>query len=316
MTLISAAALLLDEVARIGSIRKAAERLNISPSSLNRRILNLEAEYGVQLFERLPRGMRLTAAGELLVNDIRRWRTDQERSKVRLQELQGLRRGHVAVGIMECLAGSFASELFDNVQHQYRGMTLEISVGGTMQNIERLVAGQLDMAICFNVPARPEINKLMSLEVPAGIIVGEAHPLASNASVRLSDCLGFPLVLPDLSLATRGLIDRAMAAVSVQPVASAVTNSTRLMKSLVADNRHLAFLSLVDLLDELHQESLRFVPISDGRLPNEELSLIVRNTHHRSPGTAALRKLLETLLRSLSLSFSSFVQTDPRQGSL
>jgi DNA-binding transcriptional LysR family regulator len=302
MTLISPAALLLDEVARIGSIRKAAERLNISPSSLNRRILNLEADYGVQLFERLPRGMRLTAAGELLVNDIRRWRVDQERSKVRLQELQGLRRGHVAVGIMECFSGSFSRDLFQRVQKQHRGMTLEIMVGGTAQNIERLVAGQLDIAICFNVPSRPEVTKLLSLDVPAGIIVGSGHPLASRPSVRFSDCLAFPMVLPDLSLATRSLIDRTMTAASVQPVASAVTNSTRLMKSLVADNSHLAFLGLADLLDELNDGNLRFVPLADGRLPHEELSLVVRNTQRQSPGVAAIHPLLDYMLRALPLS--------------
>ena len=54
----------LDEVARAGSIRKAAERLNVSPTAVNRQILQLEEMLDVQLFQRLPRGMKLTAAGE------------------------------------------------------------------------------------------------------------------------------------------------------------------------------------------------------------------------------------------------------------
>ena len=54
--------LYLDEIARCGSIRKAADRLNVSSSAINRQILALEEEFGVPLFERLPRGLRLTAA--------------------------------------------------------------------------------------------------------------------------------------------------------------------------------------------------------------------------------------------------------------
>lgn len=301
MSLISTAATLLDEVARFGSIRKAAERLHISPSALNRRILNLEAEYGVQLFERLPRGMRLTAGGELLVADIRRWRADQERSKVRLQEMQGLRRGHVAIGLMECLAGSFAYEFFTLVQDRYPGLTLEFFLGGTAQTVDRLAAGQLDIAICFNVPTRPEINKLLSFDVMAGIVVAPGHPLADRSSVFLGDCLAYPLVLPDFSLATRSLIDRSMAAISAQPVPSVVTNSTRLMKRLIADEVHLAILAVVDLLDELGEGSLRFVPLADGQLPREGLSLIARNSHRETPAVSAVGGLLKQMLLALPI---------------
>ena len=59
----------INEVARTGSIRRAAEQLNLTPSALNRRIQDVEAELGTAIFERLPRGVRLNAAGELLIHD-------------------------------------------------------------------------------------------------------------------------------------------------------------------------------------------------------------------------------------------------------
>ena len=61
----------VDEVARAGSIRQAADRLHVAASAVNRRILDLEAELGTAIFERLPRGVRLTAAGEIFVAYIR-----------------------------------------------------------------------------------------------------------------------------------------------------------------------------------------------------------------------------------------------------
>ena len=62
----------VDAVDRYGSIRKAAEQLAITPSALNRRVLALEDELGVPIFERLGRGVRLSAAGELVVHVFRR----------------------------------------------------------------------------------------------------------------------------------------------------------------------------------------------------------------------------------------------------
>src|SRR5260370_8442129 len=83
----------VDEVARAGSIRKAADVLHVTASAVNRRIMDLEEELGSPLFERRPRGVRLTAAGELLVRYIREQTGDVERLKSQIEDLNGLRRG-------------------------------------------------------------------------------------------------------------------------------------------------------------------------------------------------------------------------------
>src|SRR3546814_17952353 len=61
----------LDEVARCGSIRKAAARLNVASSAINRQIIALEEQIGEQIFERMPRRLRLTATGELMIEHVR-----------------------------------------------------------------------------------------------------------------------------------------------------------------------------------------------------------------------------------------------------
>jgi DNA-binding transcriptional LysR family regulator len=61
----------LDQVARVGSIRRAAEKLNVASSAVNRQILKLEAEIGVPIFERRGNGVRLTPAGEQLMRHTR-----------------------------------------------------------------------------------------------------------------------------------------------------------------------------------------------------------------------------------------------------
>jgi DNA-binding transcriptional LysR family regulator len=61
----------LDEVSRLGSIRKAASRLNVASSAINRQILALENELGAPIFERMPRSLRLTSTGEVLIAHVR-----------------------------------------------------------------------------------------------------------------------------------------------------------------------------------------------------------------------------------------------------
>ena len=100
----------IDAIARAGSIRKAAETLSITSTALNRRVLALEAELGVAIFERLPRGVRLSTAGELLTQHIRNQASDLEKLRSQIADLTGERRGHVAIACSQALLPYFLPE--------------------------------------------------------------------------------------------------------------------------------------------------------------------------------------------------------------
>ena len=95
----------LDEVARCGSIRQAAERLNVASSAINRQILALEAELGTPIFQRLPRKLRLTATGELVIGHVRETLKEHRRVQSRIHDLKGLGAGEVTLATMNGLAG-------------------------------------------------------------------------------------------------------------------------------------------------------------------------------------------------------------------
>ena len=79
------------------AIRKAAARLNVASSAINRQILALEEEMGAPLFERLPRGLRLTAAGELCIEHIREVLKNYERLEGRIRSLKMQQAGKVRI---------------------------------------------------------------------------------------------------------------------------------------------------------------------------------------------------------------------------
>ena len=100
----------IDAVVRAGSIRKAAEALSITSTALNRRILAMEQELGVPIFERLPRGVRLSTAGEILIQHVRSQLSDMERVRSQIADLSGVRRGHISIACSQAVLPVFLPE--------------------------------------------------------------------------------------------------------------------------------------------------------------------------------------------------------------
>src|SRR5260221_8571658 len=98
----------VDAVAHYGSIRRAADALFIASSALNRRILSLEEEMGTTLFERLPRGVRLTAAGELFIDYVHRNLSSLELVGSQIEHLLGFVPWHVPFAGAASLAGALS----------------------------------------------------------------------------------------------------------------------------------------------------------------------------------------------------------------
>ena len=107
-------------MARHGSIRKAAEALHVVSSALNRRILELEEELGFELFERLPRGVRPTAAGELFLAYVRRSLKDLRQLEAQIAGLQGLMRGSIRIAVAESVTTRFLPEAIMAYQAEHR----------------------------------------------------------------------------------------------------------------------------------------------------------------------------------------------------
>ena len=115
---------LIAAVMRAGSVRKAAEDMNITASALNRRIRQFEAEFGAEIFERLPRGMRLNPAGELILQHIRAQISDLARVQSQVADLAGVRRGHVTIACSQALLPYFLPAELAAYRAANKGVTL------------------------------------------------------------------------------------------------------------------------------------------------------------------------------------------------
>lgn len=293
MPLVSHAAILLDEVARHGSIRRAAVRMNVSASAVNRQILNLEAELGVELFERMPKGMRPTAAGEAILVEVRQWRRAQSRVRAHLQELKGLQRGHVTVGMMECFGQGLGPRIFRDITLRNPRIALRAVVGGTDAIADQLSAGHLDVAVAFSMPARPGIRTIFSVSVPVAVAVAPRHPLAKRKWISLGDCVGYPVVMPDSSLAFRDLIENALTQNGDSLLASVTANSIEFIKGSLQDQRHISLLTWLDVHREVENRELRFIPLRQAEMLRQQLFISVPTRTKNSSLTMLVVGLLQ-----------------------
>ncbi|EGD59650.1 Transcriptional regulator, lysR family [Novosphingobium nitrogenifigens DSM 19370] len=268
------AAIYFDEVVRRGALRRAADSLRIAPSAIDRQILQLEEEIGAPLFERTSSGMRMTAAGELLVDGVRRWRRDFQRIQSEIDNLIGLRRGEVTIGIIEG-AAEFLATCLTSFRETYPGIHFRIEVGGAYAVVEQVLRNEIDLGITFNPPENPSVRVERTLLYGLGVVTPPDHPLATQQSVNLFECVGYPMIIPNENLSLRRMLDKLWQAnMTGQVRGIAEVNNTRTMKALVQDGIGIGWLTEFDVMKELKEGSLVFVPVAGEGLEASSLSLI------------------------------------------
>jgi len=200
----------IDAIARAGSIRKAAETLAITSTALNRRVLALEEELGVPIFERLPRGVRLSTAGELLIQHIRNQVADFEKLKSQIADLAGERRGHVAIACTQALVPYFLPREIASYRRAHPAVTFDIRVDDSDGAWQALADHSVDLALVFEPQRLREVQVLASVPQQIRAVMAPGHPLARHAQVRLSECASFPAGLPALPSGVRRLLENAL----------------------------------------------------------------------------------------------------------
>jgi DNA-binding transcriptional LysR family regulator len=232
----------VDEIARCGSVRQAAERLHIAASAVNRRLLDVEDELGTPIFERLPRGMRLTAAGELFIQYIRERGAALDQVRSAIEDLKGLRRGRVRIAASQALAPKFLPAALASFRKQHPLVDFEVRIGDRLQALVALRNYECDLALTFSLEADPDVEVLATFEQRLMVLMHRTHPLArSNQAVRMRQCLDYPIVLADPDVGGRRLLDRWLAQASMPIQPSIQSNSFELLRACLGHDHALTF---------------------------------------------------------------------------
>lgn len=200
---------LIEAIVRAGSIRKAAEDANITASALNRRLARFERDFGSPIFERLPRGVRLNPAGELVMQHYRAQKSDLARVQSQVADLTGVRRGHVTVACSQALVPYFMPRLVSAYRRDHPGVTFSVNVRDREQAEAELATFRSDLALVFEPVVMVDFTVLHAIPQPVAAVMAADHPLASRPEVRLRDCLDHVHIAPQGRFGVRTLLDTA-----------------------------------------------------------------------------------------------------------
>lgn len=251
----------LDMVARTGSIRRAAERLNISASSINRQLLALEDELGTPIFERLPKTLRLTAAGEILIAHIRETLKEHSKTRDRIEMLRGNHGGAVRIFATDGLANGVLLSKLADIRENHPRISTSLTVATPNAVLQKLVSGEADIAVAQSLPPHPSINVTGRFSSRIGAVFAVDHPIADHSPKRLVDYVDHSIVFPDephpLHRPIADLFTRA--GLEFRPCHS--SNSVSNLKEMARHHRAIAVLPRIDVVEDLARRSLIFAPL-------------------------------------------------------
>ena len=182
------------QIAREGSMTRAAEYLHVSQSALSKQMKELENELGKKLFRRGSSSVSLTDEGMLLRKRAEDLLAMADKIESEFKSLDEITGGDIYIGCAESYLIKYLAYAVKELNEQYSNIHYHITSGDTQQVTERLDRGLLDFAF---IVEPPDLSKYNYLEVPEqdtwGILIRKDCPLAEKSQITIDDILPYPV---------------------------------------------------------------------------------------------------------------------------
>src|ERR1700722_739549 len=175
---------------------RAARRLRVAQPALSRQIQDLEKELGFRLFERLPRGVKLSAAGKSYLSDARRILLEVEEAKLRAQRVAFGKAGMLRVGFVEVFSWhGVVPDSFRRFRRQQPDVELDLQPLRSVDQIEAVRSGRLDAGFVFTL-AEPDEDFAQMLVAQHKVVLAapQGHAVTRLKRLRLRDLRDAPFV--------------------------------------------------------------------------------------------------------------------------
>jgi DNA-binding transcriptional LysR family regulator len=249
-------------VANEGSVSAGAERLLISQPAVSKQLKMFEKSLGVTLFDRHPRGVRLTAAGEILAGFAERIFSLEDQAQCALQECEGVRRGRLAIGASTTIGVYMLPEVFVRFRqrHPQIDLTLEVGSSGSVQ--QKLLEDAINVAFTEVAPEEPALEATPFASDELVAIAPPNHSLLKKRRVTPERFCQEPIVVRATGSDTKSFVERALVqrGLAIKPVLS--LGSTEAIKRAVAAGIGVAIVSSLAIGLELKARTLAVVKLS------------------------------------------------------
>ena len=249
-------------IAETGSMSAAAVKLRISQPALSRELKAFEEREGVRLFERLPRGMRLTEPGHVLHEHACRLFAVADAAQAAMQEFAHARRGQLAIGASNTIGTYVLPQFIAGFRAAYPDIALSIFVGKT----EQVARGVADLRFNLGLVEGPlHVEGLYAQQfrtdelIP---VVASSHPLATQQKLQQHQLNGLPLLMREPGSGTRELILQLLQQQQIAPGEIIELGNTEAVKQAAIHAAGIAWLPRISVSRELQDGVLHELPLA------------------------------------------------------
>ena len=257
---------ILREVNRSGSVTAAAEKLNLSQSALSHTIAKLESRFGISVWTKQGRNLRLTQAGEYLLELAERIVPELNHAERVLSDFARGQRGTLRVG-MECHpCQKWLMRVTSPFLAQWKQVDLEVRTAFRFDGVGALQAHEIDMLVTPDPMNLPDVRFSPVFDYELIIAVPEGHSLAKNDFVEPEDLVGEELITVPVTVDRLDIFTRFLLPAHCKPRRHTTVESTDLMMQLVAAGRGISVLP-----DWLLREDGSHLPLKSLKVGREGL---------------------------------------------
>lgn len=289
---------LLVELGRHGSIMHAAEAANLTQPAASKLLGELEHALGVQLFERLPRGVSPTWYGNVLIRRAGAALAEMDAAHQEVMELLSGLRGRVDVGTVLTPSTTFLPAAVILLKQTHARVQVSINVDTSKLLVSRLRAGEFDMVIgrILDNEATDELQFEPVTDEPHALIARAGHPLAQRGSLQLDELARQGWILPPAGSIVRDRITALFLSHGLeQPGETVSTMAIPTIASLMENSDMVAPLALELVQPYIDSGRMVVLPFDMG-LRMDLYGIITRRQHQLSPGADAMLSALRTVV--------------------
>jgi DNA-binding transcriptional LysR family regulator len=287
----------LKEVAEHGSFSGAAVALSYTQPAISQQIAALERQAGAKLVDRTTRGVRLTEAGRALVAHAEAILARLADAEAELAAIRDLRGGQVRLGSFPTGGASLIPVATAAFRRRHPGVEVSLSVAGMPNALERLKAGEVDVALLIEPDFAPQprdalLERIHLLDDPMFAVLPAGHPLAGKRTLKLADLAGETWMHDGSACCDSTVFLRACHGAGFEPRVAFENDDYSAIQGFIAAGVGVALipqLALQGVRDDVVVCSL------GGRAPFRRVVVATLSGGSRSPATDAMLGILQEI---------------------
>jgi DNA-binding transcriptional LysR family regulator len=245
-------------LADLGGIASVSEKLSLSPPAIHKQLKLLEAELGVQLYEKCGRSLRLTQAAELLLPYCRNLLAEHDTAVAAIREWQGLKRGIIRIGAGPATSVHLLPGLLRTYRRAFPEIDIVVETGNSVSLIEQLRTGSLDLALLVSSqqPVDPSLSVEGTWDMEFVFLSNLEH---APRRCRVSELRKFPFILFRKGSRMQDAIDRYFSELDFHPRVIMAFDNADAIKAMIGAGLGVSLLPFWIVHADLRQRALTVI---------------------------------------------------------